>query len=202
MSRFQRGLISRRVGLLGTKFRFRKVSFYFKKYLIFFSLLFQRLAKKSPAAVAATVSPSFSPQKRPQSALDNTLRSKFKKGKLPGKDDGVDANYVKEKEGTFDLQILYPRNLFDVFKFAPLFIKVVQYRRGKIEPFFIFNNEYFTNAMTDLVDNQKVNGVCSDLGLPYLNADIREIDVVANCAKKFDEDDTQECRYGIFLTPT
>jgi hypothetical protein len=146
---------------------------FIKKYLIFFSLLFQLLAKKSPAAVAATVSPSSSPQKCPQSALGNTLRSKFKKGKLPGKDDGVDANYVKEKEGTFDLQILYPRNLFDVgAKFSPLFIKVVQYRRGKIEPVFIFNNEYFTKALMDLVDNQKANGVYPDLGIPYLNATI------------------------------
>jgi hypothetical protein len=99
------------------------------------------------------------------------------------------------------LQILYPINLFDVgAKFAPLFIKVVQYRRGKIEPVFIFNNEYFTKALRDLVDNQKVNGVYPDLGLPYLNAAIREIDVVANRAKKFDEDDTQECHHGKFLT--
>jgi hypothetical protein len=148
------------------------------------SLLFQRF---SPAAVAATVSPSSSPQKRPQSALGNTLRSKFKKGKLPVKDDGVDANYVKEKEGMSDLQIIYPRNLFEVgAKFAPFFIKVVQYRRGKIEPIFIFNNEYFTKALTDLVDNQKVNGVYPDLGLPYVNAAIREIDVVATLAKKFE----------------
>jgi hypothetical protein len=133
--------------------------------------------------------------------LDNTLRSKFKKGKLPGKDDGVDANYVKEKEGTFDLLIIYPRKLFDVgAKFAPLFIKVVQYRRRKIEPVFIFNNEYFTKALTDLVDNQKVNGVYPDLGLPYLNPDIREIDVVATRTKKFDEDDTRECRHGKFLS--
>jgi hypothetical protein len=35
-------------------------------------------------------------QLSPQSALGNTLRSKFKKGKLPGKYVGVDANYVKE----------------------------------------------------------------------------------------------------------
>jgi hypothetical protein len=88
--------------------------------------VFQRLAKTSPAAVAATVSPSSSPQKRPQSDLGNTICSKFKKGKLPGKGAGVDANYLKKKEGTFDLQILYPRNVFDVgAKFAPLFIKVV-----------------------------------------------------------------------------
>jgi hypothetical protein len=159
------------------------------------------LAKTSPSAVAETVSPSSSPQKRPQSALGNTLHSKFKKGKLPGKYAGVDANYVKEKEGTFDLQILYPRNLFDVgAKFAPLFIKVVQYRRGNIEPVFIFKNEYFTKALTDLVDNHKVNGVYTDLGLPYLNAAIQDIDVVATRAKKFDEDDTQECRHGKFLT--
>jgi hypothetical protein len=71
------------------------------------------------------------------------------------------------------LQILYPINLFDVgAKFGPLFIKVVQYCRGKIEPVFIFNNEYLTKALTDLVDNQKVNGVYPDLGLPYLNAAI------------------------------
>jgi hypothetical protein len=202
MSRFQRGLRSRRFGLYETKFRFRKVSFYFKKYLIFCSLLFQRLAKTSPAALAATVSPGSSPQKRPQSDLGNTLCSKFKKGKIPGKYTGVDAIYVKEKEGTFDLQILYPRNLFDVgAKFAPLFIKVVQYRRGKIEPVFIFNNEYFTKALTDLVDNQKVNGVYPDLGLLYLNAAIREIDVVATRAKKFDEDDTQECQWKIIVHP-
>jgi hypothetical protein len=151
--------------------------------------------------VAATVSPSSSPQKRPQSALGNTLRSKVKKGKLPGKDAGVDANYVKEKEGMFDLQILHPRNFFEVgAKFVPLFIKVVQYRRAKIEPIFIFNNEYFTKALTDLVDNQKGDGVYPDLGLPYLNAAIREIDVTATRAKKFDDDDTQECRHGKFLT--
>jgi hypothetical protein len=39
-----------------------------------------------------------------------------------------------------------------------------------------------------------------DLGLPYLNDAIREIDVVATRAKNFDEDDTQECRYGKLLT--
>jgi hypothetical protein len=55
------------------------------------------LAKTSQAAVAATISPSSSPQKHPHSALGNILRSKFKKGKLPVKDDGVDANYVKKK---------------------------------------------------------------------------------------------------------
>jgi hypothetical protein len=54
--------------------------------------------------------------------------------------------------------------------------------------------------LTDLVDNQKVNGVYYDLGLPYLNAAMREIDVVATRAKKFDEDDTQECHRGKCLT--
>jgi hypothetical protein len=73
----------------------------------------------------------------------------------------------------FDLQIIYPRNLFEAgVKFAPLFIKVVQYRCGNIEPVFIFNNEYFTKAFTDLFDNHKVDGVYPDLGLPYLNAAI------------------------------
>jgi hypothetical protein len=101
----------------------------------------------------------------------------------------------------FHLQIFYPRNLFEVgAKFAPLFIKVVQYRREKIEPVFVFNNEYFTKAFTDLVDNQKVDGVYPDLGLPYLNAAIREIDVAATRAKKFDDDDTQEFHHGKFLT--
>jgi hypothetical protein len=201
MTRFQRGLISRRFGLYETKFRSRKVSFYFKKYLIFCPLLFQRLAKTSPAAVAVTVSPCSSPQKRSPSALGNTLRSKFKKGKLPVKDSGVDANYVKEKEGTFDLEILYPINLFDIgAKAAPFFIKVVHYHHGNIELVFIFNNEYFTKALTDLVDSQKVNGVYPDLGLPYLNTAIREIDGVATRANKFDEDDTQECCHGKFLS--
>jgi hypothetical protein len=45
--------------------------------------------------------------------------------------------------------------------------------------------------LTDLIDNCKVDGEYPDLGLPYLNAAIREIDVVATRAKKFDEDDTQ-----------
>jgi hypothetical protein len=99
------------------------------------------------------------------------------------------------------LQILYPRDLFDVgAKSAPLFIKVVQYHCGNIEHVFMFNNEYFTKALTDLIDNQKVDGVYPDSGLPYLNAAIREIDVVATRAKKFDEDDPQECRLGKFLT--
>jgi hypothetical protein len=94
------------------------------------------LAKTSLAAVSATVNPSSCPQKRPQLVLGNTLLSKFKKGNIPGKYAGVDANYVKEKEGMFDLQILYPINLFEVgSKFAPLSIKVVQYRSGKIELF-------------------------------------------------------------------
>jgi hypothetical protein len=69
----------------------------------------------------------------------------------------------------------------------------------RLSLFFIFNDEYFTKALTDLVDNQKVDGVYPDLGLPYLNA-IREIDVVATRAKKFDDDDTQESRHGKFLT--
>jgi hypothetical protein len=74
---------------------FENYHFIFKKHLIVFSLLFQRLAKTSPAAVAATVSSRSSPQKRPQLAFGYTLRSKFKKGKLPEKYDGVDANYVQ-----------------------------------------------------------------------------------------------------------
>jgi hypothetical protein len=134
-------------------------------------------------------------------ALGNTLRSKFKKGKLQGKDNGGGANYVKEKEGMFYLHILYPRSLFEVrSKFSPLFIKFVQYHRGKIEPAFVFNNEYFTKSLTDLIDNHKVDGVYPDLGLPYLNDAIQEIDGVATRAKKFDDDDTQECRHGKFLT--
>jgi hypothetical protein len=54
--------------------------------------------------------------------------------------------------------------------------------------------------LTYLVDNHKVDGVYPDLGLPYLNAAIREVDVVATRAKKFDDDDTQECCHGKFLT--
>jgi hypothetical protein len=81
-----------------------------------------------------------------------------------------------------------------------LFIKVVQYGRGKIEPVFIFNNEYFAKALIDLFDNQKVDGVYTDLGLPYLNAAIQEINLVTTRAKKLDDDDTQECRHGKFLT--
>jgi hypothetical protein len=65
------------------------------------------------------------------------------------------------------------------------------YRRGNIEPVFMFNNEYFTKALTDLVHNQKVDGVYPDLELPYMNAAIRYIDVSATRAKKFDYDDTQ-----------
>jgi hypothetical protein len=42
--------------------------------------------------------------------------------------------------------------------------------------------------------------VYPDLGLPYLNAAIREIDVAATCAKKFDDDGTQECCHGKLLT--
>jgi hypothetical protein len=201
MSRFQRGLRSRRFGLFETKFRFQKVSFYFKKYLIFFHCFFGIWQKH------------LQWQWQQLSVLALLLRSAHsrlwvilfvpssRRLKIPGKDAGVDANYVKEKEGTFDFQILYPINLFDVgAKFAPLFIKVVQYRRGKIEPAFIFNNEYFTKALRDLVDNQKVNGVYPDLGLPYPNAAIQEIDVVDTRAKKFDADDTQECRHVKFLT--
>jgi hypothetical protein len=45
-----------------------------------------------------------------------------------------------------------------------------------------------------------VNGVYPDLGIPYLNAAIREIDVVVTPAKKFDEDDTQEFRHEKFLS--
>jgi hypothetical protein len=54
--------------------------------------------------------------------------------------------------------------------------------------------------LTDLIDNQKFDGVYPDLGFPYLSAAIREIDVAATRAKKFDDDDTQECRHGKFLT--
>jgi hypothetical protein len=130
---------------------FEKYHFIVRNISYFFHCFFSVWQKTSPAAVGATVIPSSSLQKRPQSALVFTLRSKFKKGKLPGKYAGVDANYVKEKEGMFDLQIIFPRNLFEVgAKFVPLFIKVVQYRLGKIEPVFIFNNEYFTKALTDL----------------------------------------------------
>jgi hypothetical protein len=93
---------------------FEKYHFILRNISSFFSLLFQRLAKTSPTIVAATVSTSSSPQKRPQLAVGNTLRSKFKKGKLPGKYAGVDANYVRGKEGTFDLHILYTIHLFDV----------------------------------------------------------------------------------------
>jgi hypothetical protein len=157
------------------------------------------LAKTTGFATAATVSPTSSPKKRSESALGNRFRTQFKKGKLPGKDAGVDANYDKEKEGMFDLEILYPKNAFDVgAKFVPLYIKVVQYRNGKIEPVFCYNNEYFTKAFTELVENQKVNGEYPDTELPYLNAAIREIGVVPTRSMKFDDKNEQGCKSGKF----
>jgi hypothetical protein len=151
--------------------------------------------------VAATVSPRSYPQKRHSRLWVVLFDPSSRRANYQEKMLGGGANYVKEKEGMFDLQILYPINLFEVGdKFSPLFIKVVQYRRGKIEPAFFLNNEYFTKALADLADNQKVYGVYPDLGLPYLNAAIQEIDVAATRANKFDDDDTQECLHGKFLT--
>jgi hypothetical protein len=112
------------------------------------------------------VSPG-SPTKKPYSAVASNLSKAFKGAAFAGRKSTTTArNLALDKEGKLFVQVLYPDNEFtDGVSFTTLYIKVVQYKGGKIVPVWYFNNNFFTAAFKDVL--KSTSGV--DLGSDWLN---------------------------------
>jgi hypothetical protein len=80
------------------------------------------------------VSPG-SPTKNPYSAVASNLSKAFKGAAFAGRKSTSARNLALDKEGKLFVQVLYPDNEFtDGVSFTTLYIKVVQYKGGKIVP--------------------------------------------------------------------
>jgi hypothetical protein len=107
------------------------------------------------------------PTKKPYSAVASNLSKAFKGAAFAGRKSTTTArNFALDKEGKLFVQVLYPDNAFtDGVSFTTLYIKVVQYKGGKIFPVWYFNNNFFTAAFKDVL--KSTSGV--DLGSDWLN---------------------------------
>jgi hypothetical protein len=112
------------------------------------------------------VSPG-SPTKKPYSAVASNLTKAFKGAALAGRKSTTTARYLAlDKEGKLFVQVLYPDNEFtDGVSFTTFYIKVVQYKGGKIVPVWYFNNNFSTAAFKYVL--KSTSGV--DLGYDWLN---------------------------------
>jgi hypothetical protein len=115
--------------------------------------------------LASVVSPG-SPTKNPYSAVASNLSKAFKGAAFAGRKSTGARNLALDKEGKLFVQVLYPDNEFtDRVSFTTLYIKVVQYKGGKIFPVWYFNNIFFTAAFKEVL--KSTSGV--DLGSDWLN---------------------------------
>jgi hypothetical protein len=115
--------------------------------------------------LASVICPGY-PTKKPYSAVASNLSKAFKGAAFPGRKSTTACNLALDKEGKLFVQVLYPDNEFtDGVSFTTLYIKVVQYKGGKIFPVWYFNNIFFTAAFKDVL--KSTSGV--DLGSDWLN---------------------------------
>jgi hypothetical protein len=88
-----------------------------------------------------------SPTKNLYSAVASNLSKSFKGANFAGRKSTGVCNVALEKEGKLCVQVLYPDNVFtDGASFTTLYIKVVQYKGGKVVPVWYCNNIFFTAA--------------------------------------------------------
>jgi hypothetical protein len=107
-----------------------------------------------------------SPKKKPYSAVASNLSKAFKGAAFTGRKSTGARNVALENEGKLFVQVLYPENVFTAgVSFTTLYIKVVQYKGGKIVPAWYCNNVFFTAAFKEVL--KSTSGV--NLGSEWLN---------------------------------
>jgi hypothetical protein len=107
-----------------------------------------------------------SPTKKPYSAVASNLSKAFKGASFAGRTSTGARNVTLEKEGKLFVQVLYPGNVFTSgVSFTTLYIKVVQYKGGKVVPAWYCNTIFFTAAFKEVL--KSTSGV--DLGSEWLN---------------------------------
>jgi hypothetical protein len=107
-----------------------------------------------------------SPTKNPYSAVVSNILKAFKGASFVGRKSTGARNSALENEGNLFVQVLYPDNVFTAgVSFTTLYIKVVEYRGGKVVPAWYCNNIFFTAAFKEVLKSTS----CVDLGSEWLN---------------------------------
>jgi hypothetical protein len=76
-----------------------------------------------------------SPTKNPYSAVASILSKAFKVAAFAGRKSTGARNVALEKEGKLFVQVIHPDNVFSAgVSFTTFYIKVVQYKGGKVVP--------------------------------------------------------------------
>jgi hypothetical protein len=82
-----------------------------------------------------------SPTKQPYSAVASNISKAFKLASFAGRKSTGARNAALEKEGKLFVQVLSPDNVFTSgVSFTTLYIKVVEYKGGKVVPAWYCNN--------------------------------------------------------------
>jgi hypothetical protein len=81
-----------------------------------------------------------SPTKKPSGVASNISKA-FKGASFIGRESTGARNAALEKEGNLFFQVLHPENVFTGgISFTTLYIKVVQYKGGKVVHVWYYNN--------------------------------------------------------------
>jgi hypothetical protein len=103
------------------------------------------------------VTPGF-PTKNPYSAIGSNISKAFKGAAFAGRESTGARNVALEKEGKLFVQVLYPDNVFTAGNSCTtLYIKVVQYKGGKVAPVWYCNNIFFTAAFKEVLGSEWLN---------------------------------------------
>jgi hypothetical protein len=90
--------------------------------------------------LASVVTPGYS-TKNPYSTLASSISKAFKGAAFVDRESTGAHNVALEKEGTLFVQVIYPDNVFTAgVSFKTLYIKVVQYKSGKVFPVWYCDN--------------------------------------------------------------
>jgi hypothetical protein len=118
------------------------------------------------------VTPGY-PTKKTYSTVASNLSKAFKCANFAGRKSSGARNAALEKEGKLFFQVLYPDNVFTAgLFFTTLYIKVVQYKGGKVFPMWYCNTNFFTAAFKEVL--KSTMGV--NLGSEWLNYAIKFMD--------------------------
>jgi hypothetical protein len=111
------------------------------------------------------VTPRY-PTKKPYSDVASNISKAFKGAAFAVRKSIGARNVALEKEVELFFQVLYPDNAFTAgVSFTTLYIKVVQYKGGKVSPAWYCNNILFTDAFKEVLKST----LDVDLGSEWLN---------------------------------